>query len=175
MATFCIKHSLCLTHETYDSVQQSPLHALCHYAHHHRTTCGKERLRHFSSVHTFSITANEFLPQNKGWKCSKLKRLSTGYSFTSHYFTHIKATRTLGLDTGHKLVINTSRSCYSWQNFTLKTKKSLKKFLTVVPEKSLFTNIKQYVGFNSKWHLISALNFFLGHFLFFNLKCYIDF
>lgn len=58
----------------------------------------------------------------------------------------LKQPETLGLDTGHKLVIiNTSRSCYSWQNFTLKTKKSLKKFLTVVPEKSLFTNIKQYV------------------------------
>lgn len=58
----------------------------------------------------------------------------------------LKQPETLGLDTGHKLVIDTSPSCYSRLNFTLKTKKSLKKFLTVVPEKSLFTNIKQYVG-----------------------------
>ena len=58
----------------------------------------------------------------------------------------LKQPKTLGLDTGHRLVINTSRSSYSRQNFTPKTKKSLKQFLTVVPEKSLFTNIKQYVG-----------------------------
>ena len=43
MATFCNKRSLCLTHETYDSVQQNPLRALSHYGGHHRTNCDKER------------------------------------------------------------------------------------------------------------------------------------
>lgn len=35
--------TLCLTHETYDSVQQNPLRALSHYGGHHRTNCDKER------------------------------------------------------------------------------------------------------------------------------------
>lgn len=97
-----------------------------------------------------------FFPKTKDGNAQNWKDLAQATHLQVITLLTLKQPETLGLDTGHKLVINTSRSCYSRQNFTLKTKKSLKKFLTVVPEKSLFTNIKQYVGLvpSDTWFLL---------------------